>query len=249
MKLDRSKLELPASLYELSADEIYLEALEKFAQVKAADLRVRSAEKGVKVQKGAYYPSISFGASLSSNYSSAAATQVPGAINEVPTGDYVRVNGSEFDVLTQQQSYSSEKIKYGEQLDNNLGRYYGFNMQVPLFNNLRTYNNVKLSKIDLKDAELENQRVLLVLRQNIDQAYLNMSTTFDRYKALAGQVNEFETSFKAAEVRFNNGVINSVEYLINKNALDRSRVNLLQARYEYIFRMRILDFYRGMPVG
>ncbi len=249
MKLDRSNLELPASMYELTADQIYLEAMEKFAQVRASEMRVKSAEKGLKVQKGGYYPTIGFGASFSSNYSSAAKNQIPGAISEVKTGDYVRVNNTQLDVLTQVQNFTTEGIKYGTQLDNNRGRYLGFSMQIPLFNNLRTHNSIKMARVDLKDAELESERVLLVLRQNIDQAYLNMSATFDRYRALASQVNEFETSFKAAEVRFNNGVINSVEYLINKNALDRARVNLLQARYEYIFRMRILDFYRGMPVG
>jgi outer membrane protein len=249
MKLDRSQLELPAGMYALTADEIYQEAMEKFAQVRATEMRVKSAEKGVKVQKGAYYPSISFGANLNTNYSSAAYQSIPGSVQEVKTGDFVRVSNTQFDVLTMQQNYTSESISYGKQLDNNLGRFFGFNMQIPLFNNLRTHNSVRLSKIDLKDAELENERVLLVLRQNIDQAYLNMSATYERYKALAEQVAQFEISFRAAEIRFNTGVINSVEYLINKNSLDRARVNYTQARYEYIFRMRILDFYRGMPVG
>lgn len=249
MTLDRSTVEMPGGLYGLSADEIYQEATEKFAQVRATEMRMKAAEKGVKLQQGAYYPQVGFGASLNSNYSSAATNQIPGAISEVSTGDYVRVNNTQLDVLRQEQSFSSESIKYGKQLNNNLGRFFGFSAQIPLFNNLRTHNNVRLAKVDLKDAQLENQRILQLLRQNIDQAYLNMSATFERYRAYTSQVGDFETSFQAAEIRFNNGVINSVEYLINKNALDRARVNLTQSKYEYIFRMRILDFYRGLPVG
>ena len=249
MVLDRSDLEMPASLYSLGADEIYREATEKFAQVRATEMRVKAAEKGVKLQQGAYYPQVGFGASLNSNYSSAATNQIPGAFSEVSTGDYVKVNNTQLDVLRQEQSFTSESIKYGKQLNNNLGRFFGFSAQIPLFNNLRTHNNIRLAKVDLKDAQLENQRILQQLRQNIDQAYLNMTATFERYRAFASQVVEFETSFQAAEIRFNNGVINSVEYLINKNALDRARVNLTQSKYEYIFRMRILDFYRGLPVG
>lgn len=249
MVLDRSNLEMPAGLYSLSADEIYQEATEKFAQVRAAEMRVKAAEKGVRLQQGAYYPQVGFVASMNSNYSSAATNQVPGAISEVSTGDFVRVNNVRLDVLRQEQSFTSESIRYGKQLNNNLGRFFGFSAQIPLFNNLRTHNNVRLARVDLQDAELENQRILQVLRQNIDQAYLNMSATFERFRAYTVQASEFETSFHAAEVRFNNGVINSVEYLVNKNALDRARVNLTQSKYEYIFRMRILDFYRGLPVG
>jgi outer membrane protein len=249
MQLDRSQVETPASLYGLTAEEIYEESLEKFAQVKAAELRVRSAEKNVKVQQGGFYPRIGFGASLNTNYSSAANTQIPGAFSEVATGDYVRFNNTQVDVLTQQQSFTTQKISYGKQLDNNLGRYFGFNAQIPLFNNLRNVNNVKLARLNLKNATLENDRTLQILRQNIEQAHLNMTATYERYKALAEQVNEFETSFRASEIRFNNGVINSVEYLQTKNNLDRARVNLTQSKYEYIFRMRILDFYRGIAVG
>ncbi len=249
MRLDRSALDVPAGVYALGPDEVYAEAMEKFAQVRATAMRMKSAEKGVKVQRGAYYPFIGFGASLSSNYSSAASNPVPGAISEVPTGDYVRINNTQLDVLRQQQDFTSESIKYGKQLDNNLGRFFGFNAQVPLFNNLRTRNNVRLAKIDLKDAELEYARTLQLLRQNIEQAWLNMQAGYDRYLAYTGQLAELETSFRAAEIRFNNGVINSVEYLLSKNAMDRARVNLTQSTYEYIFRMRILDFYRGLPVG
>jgi outer membrane protein len=249
MVLDRADMEMPAGLYSLDADEIYREATEKFAQVRATEMRLKAAEKGVKLQQGAYYPQVGFTASLNSNYSSAASNQIPGAISEVSTGDYVRVNNTQLDVLRQEQSFTNESISYGKQIDNNLGRFFGFSAQIPLFNNLRTHNSVRLAKVDLRDAQLENQRILQLLRQNIDQAYLNMSATFERYRAYAGQVVEFETSFQAAEIRFNNGVINSVEYLINKNALDRARVNLIQSKYEYIFRMRILDFYRGLPIG
>jgi outer membrane protein len=249
MVLDRAGLDMPAGLYSMGVDEIYREATEKFAQVRATEMRVKAAEKGVKVQQGAYYPQVGFVASLNSNYSSAASNQVPGAFSEVATGDYVRVNNTQVDVLRQEQSFTSESIKYGKQIDNNLGRFFGFNAQIPLFNNLRTHNSVRLAKVDLQDAQLENQRILQLLRQNIEQAYLNMTTTFERYRAFLVQAEEFNTSFEAAEIRFNNGVINAVEYLINKNALDRARVNLTQSKYEYIFRMRILDFYRGLPVG
>ena len=72
-----------------------------------------------------------------------------------------------------------------------------------------------------------------------------MTSTFERYKALQEQLENYDISFKAAEIRFNNGVINSPEYLLVKNSYDRSKVNSITAMYEYILRIKILDFYQA----
>lgn len=245
LKLRRDVLNAPVNLYELGPDQVYQSSLTGFAAVKATDLRVKSLEKAVSVAKGAYFPVLSFGANIGSNYSSAAQTAIPGAVVESATGQYVRIGATQYDVLKQDQQFSFKKIGYGDQIDNNLGKSYGFSLRVPLFNNLRVRNQVKLANINLQNAKLQNENIKLTLRQNIETAYLNMASNFDRFKVLSNQVGDFEVSFKAAEVRFNNGVINSTEYLLVKNNLDRSRANLITASYEYILRTKILDFYQN----
>ncbi len=245
LRLDRESFQMQAALYDMTSEGVYAEAMQNFAQVKATDLRVKSFEKAVKATQGNYFPLLSFGGNLSSNYSSAATLAIPTNTTETPTGSYVKINSTQYDVLTQQQNFTSEKIKYGTQLNNNLGKSYGFSLQLPLFNNFFTRNQVKISKIILKNAELENANIKLLLRQNIEQAHQNMTATYERYKALAEQVSSYEISFNAAEIRFNTGVINAAEYLIEKNNLDRAKVNLSQATYEYILRIKILDFYRA----
>jgi len=245
LKLDREEFQQPAGFYAETPDQIYLQALKDFAQVKATDYRVKSLEKGVKVAQSNYFPTVSFGANIFSSYSSAAMQGTPGSTVEAKTGEYITVNNTRYDVMKQDQNFSFSKIGYGKQLDNNLGTYIGFNVQVPVFNNFRVRNQVRLARISLKNAELENANIKYQLRQNIEQAHLNMSTTYKRYKALQDQVNSFEISFRAAEIRFNNGVINPVEYLQVKNNLDRSRVNHIVAMYEYILRTKVLDFYQA----
>ena len=223
---------------------MYQQSLENFAQVKAADLRVKSSEKAIKVAKGNYYPTLSFGANINSSYSSAALQAIPGSKTETATGDYVKINNTQYDVLQLSQNFSYKKPGYGTQFNDNLGKSYGFSLQIPVFNNFQTRNQVKLTNINLKDAELANANVKMVLRQNIEQAHLNMSATYERYKALQEQVTNFEISFRAAEIRFNSGVINSTEYLLVKNNLDRSKANQVMAMYEYLLRTRVLDFYQ-----
>ena len=98
----------------------------------------------------------------------------------------------------------------------------------------------------MKNTVLESENSKTQLKREIEQAHLNMTSSYDRYKILTEQVKDFEESFRAAEVRFENGVINSAEYLISKNNLDRTKVNLTQARYEYVFRTRLLDYFQGV---
>ena len=87
----------------------------------------------------------------------------------------------------------------------------------------------------------------LQLHQEIDQAYLNMLNSYERYKLLLQQVSAYQESFKAAEVRFNAGVGTSIDYLLAKNRFDNANTNLLNAKYDFVLRKRILDYYNGKP--
>lgn len=245
LQLKRGDLQSPTGLYEQGAAQIYQTALTDFAAIQATNLRVKSFDKQVKVAQSRFFPTLSFGANIGSNYSSAALQSIPGTISENTTGQYVKVNGSQYDVFRQDQNFTFRKVNYFRQIDNNLGNYYGFQLQVPLFNRLSVRNQVKAAKIDLKNAQLENASIKLSLQQNIETAYLNMASNFERYKKLTSQVSDFEVSFKAAEIRFNTGVINSAEYLLVKNNFDRAKMNLITASYEYLLRTKILDFYQG----
>ena len=83
------------------------------------------------------------------------------------------------------------------------------------------------------------------MQQSIERAYVNLTSTSDKYKILLDQVNAFAESFRAAEIRFNAGAITSVDYLIAKNNLDRTNINLIIAKYDFVLRTKILDYYQG----
>lgn len=245
LQLEKSDVELEAALYTASAAEIYQSSLQNFAAVKANLFKEKSAEKGIAVSKAGFFPVLRFSANLGSSYSSLAETLTPTNITEVPTGSYVIQSGNQNPVLRQQQNFTSSKTGYAKQLNNNLGTFAGISLQVPLFNNFQTKNTIKLAKLNYKNAQLTVDNTKRQLHQNIDQAYLNMTASYEKYKVLTEQVKDFEESFRAAEVRFNNGVINAAEYLISKNNLDRTRISFAQAKYEYSFRIKVLDYYKG----
>lgn len=227
-------------------EEIYSLALQKLAAVKAADLRVSSSVMAVKAAKGAYYPSVSLFGGASTNYSSAAMLNSFVSSADVQTGAYVQYNGTNLPVLARQDTYKSTPINYGSQFNNNISYGFGVSMRIPLFNALRVRNAVKMAKNDELSSRLVADNIRLQLRQNIDQAYININATSKRYLALQEQAAAYAESFRIATLRFDNGVINSPEYLIAKNNLDRVNGNLIIAKYEYMLRKKILEFYMGM---
>jgi len=134
---------------------------------------------------------------------------------------------------------------YVNQLQNNYGTSLGLGINVPILNYFQNRNKVKLAKLDLLNTQYVEQNVRIQLRENIDQAYVNMAAAYDRYKLLVEQVDAFGESFRIAEIRFNAGVLTSVDFLIVKGNLDRAKTSLISSRYDYLIRTKILDYYQG----
>ncbi len=245
MQIDREGFDMTIALYEGTADNIYTKALQNLAMVKATDLRTKAAAKAIQVAAAGFYPTLSLFGQLGTNFSSAARKSTLTGITDLATSDYVVVNGNNSPVITKQSNYSSQKINLFNQYSNNLNTYFGVSLQVPIFSSFKTKTNVKLARLEERRNNYVAENTRIQLRQAIEQAFLNMTTAWDKYKILGEQVTAFEESFRGAEIRFNLGALNSVEYLIVKNNLDRATINLTIARYEYLLRIQVLDFYQG----
>jgi outer membrane protein len=197
-----------------TADEVYEASMGHLAGVKAARLRSRSAEAGVRSLRGNFYPSLLLGGNVNTNYSSAAT-----------------ING--------------ERIYYDDQLQNNLFSNIGLFLRIPILNGFDTHNRLRRAKLELQDVNLAEEGMHQQLRQEIEQARLNLSNAGERYQLLEEQHRSFAEAFRAAEVRFNAGAGTPVDYLLAKNNADRSRINLLMAKYDYVLRQKVLHFYEG----
>ena len=138
-----------------------------------------------------------------------------------------------------------QKIPYSSQLRNNRYTAIGLGLRIPIFNQSFVRNRIKIADINLRNSELVEENTRLRLHQLIDQAYLNMTNSYERYKLLMEQVNAYQESFRAAEIRFQSGVGTSIDYLTAKDRLDRASISLVNAQYDYVLRKRILDYYKG----
>ncbi|HVF80874.1 MAG TPA: TolC family protein, partial [Flavisolibacter sp.] len=140
------------------------------------------------------------------------------------------------------------KIPYDQQVKNNIFYTINLGLRIPVFNAFRTKNTIKLADIAVRNSELTEEATKVQLRQQIEQAHLNMTNTYERYKTLAQQVAAYKISFNAAEAKFAAGVGTSVDYLIAKNNLDRANINLISAKYDFVLRKKVLDYYQNAVV-
>ncbi|RYD77562.1 MAG: TolC family protein [Sphingobacteriales bacterium] len=234
--------------YSVEKSGLYQTALQNLAQFKSLDYAEQAAGWAVKAQRGRLFPTLRFDANVNTYYSSAATSNVLTASGVNASNDYVIIGGQNVPVYKPFSNYTAKHIANFDQFKNN--RYTSFNLTlaIPILNNFRVRNNIKLAKIDLKEAQQQTASAKTQLQLDIEQANQNLTTASDRYKTLLQQTKDYEQSFKAATVRFNEGVGNSIDYLTSKNNLDRANSNLIAARYDFVLRTKILDFYQAKPL-
>jgi outer membrane protein len=227
-----------------SSDSIFQIALQTIPTIKANDLRVQSFQKSIAVSRGKLYPTLSLFGNLNSNYSSIATNEIPNAVGVPgPTGEFVPVGGVNYPV--QANSFPVQKTSFGDQVKNNRYQTVALQLNIPILNYLSGRNNVKLAKINYQNAKVVSNATRNQLQQMVEQAWQNLSSAYGQYKGYLDQVHAYGESFRIAEIRFNAGVITSVDYVIAKNNYDHANTNLSAARYNYIFRTKILEYYEG----
>lgn len=232
--------------YGFSYEEVYTSALQNLAGIKSKALKIDAADAGVKAARSNFFPEVSFFGALNTNYSSIAKSFTEAGVMIRETGDFVSINNQDYPVLTPEKQFEGSHINYNDQFNNNLNSVVGLSVRVPLFNGFRTKNDIALSKIELEQNQVELENTKLLFKQSIEQSYNNMASAYKRYALLQDQVKAFEEAFRINEVRFNNGVSNIVEYLDSKNNMEASKLNLNRTKYEYVLRVKILDYYRGI---
>jgi outer membrane protein len=226
-----------ADKYTDTPDNIYETALQQFAQIKSVNYSTQSAEKAVKVARGGLFPTLGLNAGISTNYSNTGTTATFINTTDVVSSDYVIVNGNQSPVVKKQSNYMNEKISYFDQLNNNRNTGVSLDLRIPIFNSFQQRNRIRLAKITLKNNELIEKTTKTQLQRSIEQSYINMTTASERYKTLLEQVDAF-----------NSGVGNPIDYLTAKNNLDRANINLINSKYDYVLRTKILDYYKGMKL-
>lgn len=198
-----------------SPADIYNQAILFKPSIKAAQYRLEGAAKSVKIAKSAYFPQLSFGAGLSTNY-----YKVAGMKNSL----------------------------FGSQLRDNFSQYLGFQLTIPIFNRFGTRNQVRSARIQQNTLNWQLEDSKKALYKEIQQAYYNALGAESRYQSSITADKAAEASFNLMKEKYAEGKANATEYNESRTSWMKAISEKLQAKYDYIFRTKILDFYKGVPL-
>lgn len=234
--------------YQASSDSIFQHALGILPSVRSAQLKVQEYQRLLAYYRGAYYPSISLGAGVSTNW-----TNAPGPSSFVTTAPptYSNQTGLFTDAAGANPVYQEVTHgynvypKFSDQFKNNRSEYVGISVNVPILNGFQARNNVRQAKLNLKNYELQNTYTRNYWQQQVELAFQNMIAAYKSLKFYQQEATAFEESFRVTNIRFKEGVIASDAYILSKGNSDQAEVNLAAAKYIYIFRTKVLDYYQG----
>jgi outer membrane protein len=224
---------------------VYESALKNQPSVKSADYTIKGAEKTLAASKGRVSPTISLNASMGTGYSGLAQEFVSANINGFQASGITNKGDT---VYTPTSDIITRKKPFADQFKDNVNKSIGFTLTVPIFNGLQTYTTVKNAKINALNAKFSQDLVEQNLYKTIAQAFANAKAALNKYNATKVSIEAASESFKYAQQKFNSGVITSFDFNSAKNRLFAAESNVLQSKYDYIFKLKILDYYQGKPL-
>ncbi|MCX6244476.1 MAG: TolC family protein [Bacteroidetes bacterium] len=230
----------------LSPEKIFDLAVEKRPEIKSADLRVQAAQKSLSIARGVLSPTLSFSGTWATGYSGLSEEVESSTLQTEPIG--ITQNSMDT-VLGSYYSNTYRTKEFSKQLLDNNNKSLGFYLRIPIFNGWTGRTNISLAKIQHKKAEIDLEIQKRDLRKNIEQSYADASAALQQYNASLQKVSAQEESFKYSQQKFDVGLMTSYDYNNSKKDLTKAESDLLQAKYDFIFKTTILEFYMGKPIS
>jgi outer membrane protein len=232
----------------MSVGEVFETAEQTQPEIKSADIQIESAQMGVKIARSDHIPQVGLQGQFFTNYSDqnkefTGAEEIPGQFN--PIGFVL--NSSEIVVEPTFRTFFND-INIPTQWADNRSWSAGFNIAVPIFNGWSTQTNVQRAKIQEDLAEINAIEARNVLRQTIETAYNDAQAAAKVFEAAQKQVDALEESFRATEKSYNLGAVNFVDYQVASFNLFSARSSQVRSKFDYIFKLKVLDFYLGNPL-
>ena len=209
----------------MNISSIYDEARALLPQVKSAEFQLESAKKNLDIARGARSPRLSLSGTYGSSYSD---------IRKLYDPDNPLV-GKEY--------------PFSDQMKDNANTIISLGLNVPIFNGWMVNTYVSNARLGVINSRLQLENTENLLFKDIQKAYTDAIAGRKKYFATEQALVAMEESFRYTEQKFEVGLVNTVDYNAEKNRLTQTQSELLQAKYDYIFKTKILDFYMGIPLS
>jgi outer membrane protein len=244
-KVDQIPVE---SIADLEPETVFGLAIKNMPISRVNDYRVKTWQKNVDASKGALYPTFSLFASLGSRTNNRQ-YEVTGVIQKPDQViGSVNVGGTPYNVVAPDFGYTQQKVPYFSQLDQYFNQSIGISVRVPILSGGTLRAQVDRSKLNLKSAELQQQQDNLQLKQDIYKAYTDATASLQKFSAGKKSVESAQRAYDFATKRYTIGLLNTIDLITNQSNLFRAKIDLLLAQYDYVFKLKVLEFYRGQGI-
>jgi outer membrane protein len=225
---------------------IYETALTLRNDIKLGATNIEIAKKDIELAKGALMPTLSAFYNYNTRISYSDRFIESGNLIETPIG-VVKQSGA-LVVREIPDREIAEPLSFGDQFRQNDGHSYGLSLNIPIFNGNAAKNNIKRRKLNLKRFENTFEQSKLDLENTINQAYNDAQGSLKFFEASRKTLKAREEAYLIAEQRFEAGVMNSYDYIQAKQRYQIAASDTVRAKYDYIFKLKILEFYFGLTI-
>lgn len=230
----------------MTADEVLSNVLASNPAYAQAQLQARSAEHSVTIARAGTLPTLTMSGSLATGYSGSNYRQVGDPVEGAPVPIGATLGGEM--VYAPTYTYNTELVPFEQQWDENLNRSFGFQLNVPIFNNMRNRYAISQARVQQEKARNSVIDVRNNLQRDVLDALVSLRSAYSQYNAAEKSVEANTLALEYAEERFAQGVITSIELNTTKAALNRATADLINAKYQYVMAGKALDILQGLPI-
>lgn len=232
---------------ETQPEEVFRTARTHFGSIRGSELRVTAAEKGLAASKASLYPQISFGYQVGTNYASNYLSYQ--TTNELLGLAPIGIAGRSGDTVYQPVYRTlTPMIPFGTQLSSNIRQSMFLSVNIPIFNGWQSQYGVRQAKINLAQQQLNEYSAELTLKQNVYKAHNNALNSIQKYYAAKRAFEAAHRALDFARKRYDLGLTSTVDLLVTQNTEFAAAANLASAKYDLIFKLKVIDYYLGKEI-
>ncbi|MBE9481086.1 MAG: TolC family protein [Bacteroidetes bacterium] len=224
LEIEKPELSITTVPELLPPEQIYSYAILNLPEIKSAEYRLQSANKGLSIARGYRSPSLSLRGGWNTSYS-----------DQIKYSNPIEPNYGDI-------------IPFSNQFNDNQNKTLQVSLSIPIFNGFQVSSYISQSKLAAENAQYNLQLSKNQVRKNVETAFADALSAFKSYNANEKSLNAYTEAFKYMEQKFDVGLINALDYNVAKTQLTKAKSDLLSAKYDYIFKTKILDFYMGKPI-
>lgn len=232
-------------------DEIFETARQTMPEIRSSQLRVESSDYAVRAAKGSFLPRLNLVGAIQTNYSSTSEARFypdgTFAYSAMPIAFVNKDPLQEVYTLSPNGTFRNTN-KFRDQFKDNIYKTLGLQLSIPILNSYQTRASYQRSVINRERAKITETETSNTLRQNVETAYNDVIAASKTYNSSIKQVQARDEAYRITRQRFENGASYYVEYIVAENELYRAKSDLVRAKYDFIFKKKVLDFYQGKPL-